>query len=331
MASDARISVTFTAHPKTKKLIRRHGHAAGWGLICLFLWTAANRPDGDLEGMSSEDIELAVDWTGEEGALVKALKDVGFLDGDEGAYSIHDWAEHNPWAAGAKDRSDASKFAALCKRYGRDKAADMMPDHAPRMRPAPDAHAPRTESACAPDAETQIPQCPDTVTVSVSVTASDTDTVSNPPKPPKGGDAFSEDFQKLVEAYPERHGTKRLPNAWRAFNEALDRGATIGQLVTAAQAYGRTEAAGTRFCLQLANWLRSDEWKTPPPPPLEITDPEENLWRARLSGLKRGIPWKRDLWGPAPGELGCKVPAHLIPAEVFDPERDQPAFLKRTA
>ena len=131
---DARISVGLPAHPKTKKLIRRLGEGGAWRLVCLFLWVAQSRPDGDLSGMTGEDIELAADWQGEEGAFIKALIEVGFVDGEEGAYSIHDWQEHNPWAAGADARSEKSKWLALCKHHGRAKAAEMMPAYAARLQ-----------------------------------------------------------------------------------------------------------------------------------------------------------------------------------------------------
>jgi hypothetical protein len=135
-------------HPKTKKLIRRLGVSGGWHLVRLFLWTAENRSDGDLSGMSDEDIELAVDWEGEEGAFAAALEQVGFFDGQEGARTIHDWEEHNPWAAGSEQRSEKSKWAALCKQYGRQEAARMMPAYAERLgqpaKPAEAAPAPAT-------------------------------------------------------------------------------------------------------------------------------------------------------------------------------------------
>lgn len=131
--TDARISVELPRHPKTKKLIRRVGEGGAYRLVCLFLWAAGNRSDGDLAGMSDEDIELSVDWSGEPGAFVRALSEVGFLDGDEGQRSIHGWAEHNPWAAGAEARSEKSRWAALCKQHGRRIAAQMMPDYARRI------------------------------------------------------------------------------------------------------------------------------------------------------------------------------------------------------
>jgi len=138
--SDARISVGLPGHPKTKKLIKAVGYEGAWRLVCLIAWASVSRSDGDLTGMSAEDIELAVDWGGDDGAFVAALQRVKFLDGDEGSFQIHDWAEHNPWAAGSDDRSESARWAALCKRYGRGGAAQRMPDYANRMRPADDPH-----------------------------------------------------------------------------------------------------------------------------------------------------------------------------------------------
>lgn len=116
MASvDARIATGLPSHPKTKKLIRRIGESGAWRLVCLFLWTAANRPNGDLSGMSDEDIELAIDWNGEPGAFITAMLEVRFLDGEPGKRIIHDWAEHNPWAATASLRSEAGKKGAAAR------------------------------------------------------------------------------------------------------------------------------------------------------------------------------------------------------------------------
>jgi hypothetical protein len=144
MATDARIATGLPTHPKTKKLIRRHGDGAAWRLICLFLWVASNRSDGDLTGMTNEDIELAADWQGDEGEFVAALVEVGFLDGEDGAYVIHDWAEHNPWAFGSEARSQKAKWNALVKHHGKEKAAELMPEynkqHATSINPASDQH-----------------------------------------------------------------------------------------------------------------------------------------------------------------------------------------------
>lgn len=110
--TDARISTGLPSHPKTRKLIRRLGPESGWSLVCLFLWTADNRHDGDLSGLSGEDIELAADWSGDPGVFIAALCEVRFLDGQDGGYTVHDWATHNPWAASYGKRKDAAVHAA---------------------------------------------------------------------------------------------------------------------------------------------------------------------------------------------------------------------------
>ena len=164
MADDARISTALPQHPKTKKLRRRLGDGGCWSLVCLFLWTAANRWDGSLADMSDEDIELAADWTGEVGELVTALVEVGFLDGESGCYAIHDWHDHNPWAASRGQRQQAAKAAAAARwerRSARRQDADSnnkdaermptaCPPHATRMRPACPAHAPPPKPQCPP-------------------------------------------------------------------------------------------------------------------------------------------------------------------------------------
>jgi len=130
---DARISTAFPAHPKTKKLARRLGPAGVLGCVYLFLWAASNRSDGDLSGMTDEDIELAVDWSGEPGAFVSAAAEVGYLDGEERSRTIHDWSEHNPWAAGSDLRSDRARWANLIRHHGQKEAARLMPEYAERI------------------------------------------------------------------------------------------------------------------------------------------------------------------------------------------------------
>lgn len=167
MNVDARISVSLPSHPKTKKLIRRGGQGAAWNLVCLFLWVSQNKPSGELDGMSAEDIEIAAGWEGDEGRLVQLLLEVRFLDGEEGSFSVHDWAEHNPWASGAERRSEKSRVAAR-KRWG---IAEEKP-------PAPIENAPSMPPACHPhassNAEPPIGQSPVSVSVSDSISVTET-------------------------------------------------------------------------------------------------------------------------------------------------------------
>ena len=152
MATDARIAVGLPQHPKTKKLIKRLGQGAAWNLVCLILWTAANRSDGGLGGMSAEDIELASDWAGEDGAFVKALTDVRFLDEEDGQFVMHDWHEHNPWAAGADLRSAKARWNAAKRHHGAAEADRLVPEYAASRNATSNA---RSNASSTDAAETQ--------------------------------------------------------------------------------------------------------------------------------------------------------------------------------
>lgn len=134
-ANDIRVLVSLPDHPKTKRLIRRLGPGAGWFLIRLWLWARDNRPSGDLTGMTSEDIELAIDWNGENDAFVATLADVRLLEGEEGAYRLHDWADHNPWSTGSEMRSLKAKWNAVKRHHGAHEADRQVPEYA-RIRAA---------------------------------------------------------------------------------------------------------------------------------------------------------------------------------------------------
>lgn len=138
MTTDARLSVERARHPKTKKLIRRLGFEGAWGLVCLFLWTASNRPDGDLSGMTHEDVELAIYWLGEPGHLVAALLGIGFLDSTETGLKVHEWQEHNPWAFGQGLRSAKARWNAIKRYHGEAEADRQVPQYAAAKRAALD-------------------------------------------------------------------------------------------------------------------------------------------------------------------------------------------------
>ena len=149
MSTDARLSTGLPGHPKTKKLIRRLGPQAGWSLVCLILWARGNRPDGDLAGMTAEDIELAADWAGENDALVRELASVGFLDGEEGSYRMHDWADHQPWAAGSDMRSLKARWNAVKRHHGVHEADRQVPEYAAIRAASTESDATGTKSDAA--------------------------------------------------------------------------------------------------------------------------------------------------------------------------------------
>lgn len=126
--SDFRLRVSFFVHHKTVKLTRRLGVAGGWSFLQLLAFAAQNRPKGRLEGMDAEDIEIAAGWNGESGRMVAELLEVGFLEDVAGVLAIHDWREHNPFAAHSEERSLLAKRSVMVrwvinelKRQGREK------------------------------------------------------------------------------------------------------------------------------------------------------------------------------------------------------------------
>ncbi len=112
MSGDIRVSTAFPRNPKTVRLWRRLNEAGVLALIYLWLWVGDNRPDGDLGGMATEDIEIVAEWHGEPGALVSALVGLHYLDGKDGSYRIHDWAACQPWVTSHATRTEAARKAA---------------------------------------------------------------------------------------------------------------------------------------------------------------------------------------------------------------------------
>lgn len=54
--------------------------------------------------MTDDDIELSIDWAGEAGAFVRALREVGFLDGESDGYAVKldcGWDQPEEETAGA--------------------------------------------------------------------------------------------------------------------------------------------------------------------------------------------------------------------------------------
>ena len=125
--TDIRIDTKFYQHPKTLKLLRRAGAEGVIGLQKVWMWAAENRPDGQLLGLDLEGLDLIAGWTGqknqnwseldnekEHSSLAQVLLELTWLDLDQnGIISIHDWANNNPWAAGAPSRGDKARFSKL--------------------------------------------------------------------------------------------------------------------------------------------------------------------------------------------------------------------------
>jgi hypothetical protein len=157
MADDCRISTALPRHPKLVKLQRRLGPSGCWSLVCLFLWVADNRSDGNLQGLSVEDVEIASGWSGTEGDFVRALSAVKFLDGEEGCYYIHDWARHNPYVAARQQRVEAARAAVQARWKG--STPEQRSDSARQAANARWARENNNASAIPADAHDQYASC----------------------------------------------------------------------------------------------------------------------------------------------------------------------------
>lgn len=126
MNKDFRVAITIATHCKTKKLMRRLGDRSFYNLIRLWAYTAANKPDGKLLGMSKEDIELAAGWNGQCSEFVLALLELNFIDETDNVFSIHNWEKHNGYAFHAQQRSEKAQKAAEARWNKKNKSKGLM-------------------------------------------------------------------------------------------------------------------------------------------------------------------------------------------------------------
>lgn len=88
---------TISTHPKIFKLSRRLNvsRACAIGhLLCLWFWCLQNRPDGDLTGLTCEDISHAAEWKGEPNLFLKTLIEANLVDDDWPNLAIHNWSKY---------------------------------------------------------------------------------------------------------------------------------------------------------------------------------------------------------------------------------------------
>ena len=84
--------------------------------------------------MDVEEIAIASDWSGDSQLFVNTLVEIGLLDGESGGgLSLHDWTEHNPFAAGFEQRSVRARRASAARWGGESDVANSEND-ATRMR-----------------------------------------------------------------------------------------------------------------------------------------------------------------------------------------------------
>lgn len=84
-----RLPVGYFDHPKTIKLKRLLGLEGVESHIRLLMFAAQYKPSGVFTDMTVEEIELAGNWSGQQGTLVEQLLAVRYLGKDRETYRLH--------------------------------------------------------------------------------------------------------------------------------------------------------------------------------------------------------------------------------------------------
>lgn len=121
-------------HPKTLALAQalKISRREAVGLL-IDLWTwGLNCADetGHLRGITNEGIAMAMDWPGRQAAkLVNALVDCGWIDGENGSYCLHDWADYTSRLS--DKRKDAERKREARKRAKQEDKSTENPQNVP--------------------------------------------------------------------------------------------------------------------------------------------------------------------------------------------------------
>jgi hypothetical protein len=82
----------FPEHPKTVRFCALLGNPVAWSYIWkLWRFCKKFRPTGDLTGLSSNEIEMAVGWTSMDGKFFAAAVNARFIDHDARGTRVHNW------------------------------------------------------------------------------------------------------------------------------------------------------------------------------------------------------------------------------------------------
>jgi len=146
MNTDIRVKTTLHRHWKYQKLKRMLGESPMEYLVVFWSTVAEQIPNGALKNWDKEDVESACSWEGENHKLVNALLEVGFLDETKEGFYPHDWKENQPWAVGAKERSESARKAGKASGKARGKGKKTPPKRTEDERPVPEIERPVNNS-----------------------------------------------------------------------------------------------------------------------------------------------------------------------------------------
>ena len=268
MNTDFRLSIDFWQHPKTKKLARRAGLEGVRSLQILWAWAACNRPSGSLTGMDNEDIELAADWNGEAGAFVKALDELRWLDSTENGYALHDWQEHNPWAADAEARGDKARLSRL-RQVDPVAYAQLVASGKTAISQREYEELKKTNGERQRIAGETPADCQQNASVAPAPSPSPSPSLVNltPFNPPKGESAepaasakrnkYSAEFERWWECYPQKIGKGAAWSAWQKKKRSLP---PIDELIEKVEQYKESQRVRDGYIANPATWINQERW-----------------------------------------------------------------------
>lgn len=298
--TDFRLAIGLFDHPKMVKLEMRLGKAGQIALLRLWEFTTINRPDGTLTSMDVDDIAIAAKWAGDSEQFVTTLLSLRWLDErEDGVIVVHDWQENNPWAAGAIERSDKSKHAALVLHHGKE-AADHwretgeLPEAPKRARNVAETGGTGSKTSglhagSMPDSASSMPVASDghcckhdlAVPLSYPILSDSSPTPKDPPKAPQGasdelvdadeeeladeGDACrfdpKEHFAVFYASYPNK---KARDAAERKFCTKVRSQETFDAVMAGLQRAKRSDdwtKDGGKYIPHPSTWLNQGRWK----------------------------------------------------------------------
>lgn len=115
-ACDMRIQLSWFAHWKRRRLRRDLGGDGEAAIIALWAHCAANKPDGVIGPVDDDTLAGMAEYDGDPAELRRVLT-IGcrLIDDVGGVLSLHDWVDHQPWAATSPERVANAKTGALAR------------------------------------------------------------------------------------------------------------------------------------------------------------------------------------------------------------------------
>lgn len=238
-------------HPKTLALAQalKISRREAVGLL-IDLWTwGLNCADetGYLRGITNEGIAMALDWSGRQAAkLVNALVDCGWIDGENGNYSLHDWADYTSRLS--DKRKDAERKREARKRA---KQADESPKN-PQNVPGQSADSPRKNTVNPRAGITKPNQTKPYITTSNNNPASipveedvSVDTAALRKVCKEFSQAVHEPSEKEREQLRLLLGEYSMPTLLAAIQDASGKGRSVNYLRAILESWKRTGSAPT--------------------------------------------------------------------------------------